>query len=137
MFKNNIISNFLQKLGVHRLLTSMWQNAWNCWMSLIVEPSFGKQCLHNSYLPYCVCLWRGTIIKHLNLECVIWIKWCVQRIKLKLGFQLLLADETISLDVGKLIQQARMEKKLTQKDLATVRLTAIICWSNSVDHILV
>lgn len=30
-----------------------------------------------------------------------------------------LHHETISLDVGKLIQQSRMEKKLTQKDLAT------------------
>jgi len=44
--------------------------------------------------------------------------------KIKVLFQLLLADETISLDVGKLIQQARMEKKLTQKDLATVRLSS-------------
>ena len=32
-----------------------------------------------------------------------------------------LSDEKVSLDVGKLIQQMRMEKKLTQKDLATVR----------------
>ncbi|KAL9989510.1 hypothetical protein ACROYT_G004070 [Oculina patagonica] len=30
-----------------------------------------------------------------------------------------LHHEKVSLDVGKLIQQARMEKKLTQKDLAT------------------
>ena len=44
--------------------------------------------------------------------------------KIKVLFQLLLADETVSLDVGKLIQQARMEKKLTQKDLATVRLSS-------------
>lgn len=32
-----------------------------------------------------------------------------------------MTDEKVSLDVGKLIQQSRMEKKLTQKDLATVR----------------
>jgi len=43
----------------------------------------------------------------------------------KLNFQIelfkFLSDEKVSLDVGKLIQQMRMEKKLTQKDLATVR----------------
>ena len=43
----------------------------------------------------------------------------------KLNFQIELfkffSDEKVSLDVGKLIQQMRMEKKLTQKDLATVR----------------
>ena len=43
-----------------------------------------------------------------------------------------MADETISLDVGKLIQQSRMEKKLTQKDLATVSKP-----SNSADHVMV
>ena len=34
----------------------------------------------------------------------------------------LFLDEKVSLDVGKLIQKGRMEKKLTQKELATVSL---------------
>lgn len=34
--------------------------------------------------------------------------------------ELLISDERVSLDVGKLIQKGRMEKKMSQKDLATV-----------------
>jgi ribosome-binding protein aMBF1 (putative translation factor) len=30
------------------------------------------------------------------------------------------ADERVSLDVGKIIQKGRMDKKMSQKDLATV-----------------
>ena len=32
-----------------------------------------------------------------------------------------ITDERVSLDVGKLIQKGRMDKKMSQKDLATVR----------------
>ena len=45
--------------------------------------------------------------------------------------ELLISDERVSLDVGKLIQKGRMEKKMSQKDLATViyKLFFIFAWN--------
>lgn len=40
-------------------------------------------------------------------------------------------DQTVSLDVGKLIMQGRQQKGMSQKDLATVRLV----FYDSLDHI--
>ncbi len=42
-----------------------------------------------------------------------------------LPFVLLCTDERVTLDLGKTLQQARMAKSWTQKDLATVRQLAV------------
>lgn len=51
------------------------------------------------------------------------VTWCIT-------FAFQLTDQTVSLDVGKLIQKCRMEKEWSQKELATVislNIFAIFC----------
>lgn len=98
----------------------------------------------NPFIYLCVCLWmfKGIaddemhICSHcttLTLTTVLvssafdmpatksFCSYCVFEIDMRVWYPDCLADEKVSLDVGKLIQQSRMGKKLTQKDLATVR----------------
>ena len=98
----------------------------------------------NPFIYLCVCLWMFKGIAddetHICSHCTTltmttvlvssafdmpatksFCSYCVFEIDMRVWYPDCLADEKVSLDVGKLIQQSRMGKKLTQKDLATVR----------------
>jgi ribosome-binding protein aMBF1 (putative translation factor) len=48
-----------------------------------------------------------------------------------------ITDERVSLDVGKIIQKGRVDKKMSQKDLATVGYETIDQGSNFIAAIVV
>jgi hypothetical protein len=68
---------------------------------------------------HCVCFLFGVyfVLPFPILHCYL---WCIVQFDANVG----IADVKVSMDVGKLIAQARMAKSLTQKDLATV---CIVC----------